>query len=50
MIQQIRESIIRKMGIEPDHIIPVKKTNFRKQKAENPTCPTRCGTERWGIS
>ncbi|QSI44922.1 non-ribosomal peptide synthetase [Bacillus altitudinis] len=33
MIQQIRESIIRKMGIEPDHIIPVKKDQFLKTES-----------------
>ncbi|MGP3739940.1 hypothetical protein ACTWKB_16045 [Bacillus sp. 4A_MP2] len=33
MIQQIRESIIRKMGIEPDHIIPVKKDQFPKTES-----------------
>ncbi|MBQ4816175.1 non-ribosomal peptide synthetase [Bacillus pumilus] len=33
MIQQIREAIIRKMGIEPDHIIPVKKDQFPKTES-----------------
>ncbi|KIL19230.1 Malonyl CoA-acyl carrier protein transacylase [Bacillus pumilus] len=33
MIQQIREAIIRKIGIEPDHIIPVKKDQFPKTES-----------------
>ncbi|WP_456265786.1 MULTISPECIES: amino acid adenylation domain-containing protein [unclassified Bacillus (in: firmicutes)] len=33
IIQQIREAIIRKIGIEPDHIIPVKKDQFPKTES-----------------
>ncbi|WHX45296.1 amino acid adenylation domain-containing protein [Bacillus pumilus] len=33
MIQQIREAIIRKIGIEPNHIIPVKKDQFPKTES-----------------
>ncbi|MEK4684560.1 amino acid adenylation domain-containing protein [Bacillus sp. FSL M8-0256] len=33
LIQQIREAIIRKIGIEPDHIIPVKKDQFPKTES-----------------
>ncbi|MGE6631997.1 amino acid adenylation domain-containing protein [Bacillus sp. NPDC077027] len=33
LIQQIREAIIRKIGIEPDHIIPVEKEQFPKTES-----------------
>ncbi|WP_169057662.1 non-ribosomal peptide synthetase [Bacillus pumilus] len=33
MIQQIRAAIIRKIGIEPDHIIPVEKNQFPKTES-----------------
>jgi len=33
IIQQMREAIIRKIGIEPDHIIPVKKDQFPKTES-----------------
>ncbi|MFS0655874.1 amino acid adenylation domain-containing protein [Bacillus sp. 179-C3.3 HS] len=33
IIQQIREAIIRKIGIEPDHIIPVEKEQFPKTES-----------------
>ncbi|MDM5296919.1 amino acid adenylation domain-containing protein [Bacillus pumilus] len=33
IIQQIREAIIRKIGIEPDHIIPVEKDQFPKTES-----------------
>lgn len=33
IIQKIREAIIRKIGIEPDHIIPVEKAQFPKTES-----------------